>query len=172
MVDMTATGWDPAGAVNIVRRHRPWGPNGERQNVIQLNFTATNFGDGAHVYPSAGIPAPGPSTCGLREYISYMIPFGPFMLAGGAGAPSVPVHMLPWGVMVPTGGVSGAVAPRNSPLIRVFTVRTGTDATGGAGAEPLLGGIVKLREFTTAVVVSDIAVTGLTYTAFAMVVGK
>ena len=171
MADMTATGWDAAGAVNVIQRMRPWGPQGGRQALVQLNFTATNFLDGAHVYPSNGIPAPSPSTMGFPNRLHYIIPTSPFFAAGGAGTPTVPVRIMPWGFVVPTGGVSGTT-PRNAGFIRIFGVRTATDFSVSAHtAEPVLNGTVQLRELTTAVAASDIGVTGITYTAYGLAYG-
>lgn len=167
MADMTATGWDASGAIVILKQSRPWGANQERENLVQLNFRATNFGDGAAVYPSAGIPAPAATTAGFREHISYIIPFGPFARSGGGGAGvTIAGQAYAWSAVVPTGGVSGTT-PRNAPLIRLFGVANPT-ALGGADQV-----FLALKECPTTRAASDIVPTGaIDLTAYALFVGK
>ena len=108
MAVMTASGWEAAGVVVVLRTWRPWGPQGGRQAMVQLNLAATNFGNGAELYPTDGVPPPNPSLVGFRDHISYIIPISPFLPAAGPGAgPSLPQTAVAWGCVPPTFGASG-----------------------------------------------------------------
>lgn len=135
MVAMTASGWEAAGAVNILQTFRPAGPGMQRRALVQLVLSATNFGNGAHLYPSGnGIPLPAPTLVGFREYISYVIPLGPFAAVG------LNTRHISWGAVPPSGGASGSATPAGSPLMRV---------AGLMGATPSGGPTYQLEAVTT-----------------------
>lgn len=159
MVDMTASGWEcPSGnagaAVQILDKWRPWGPGGRRMALVQLNLTATNFGNGAHVYPGEGIPAPAPSLVGFRECVDYIIPLGPFVGATAIG------RSLVWGSTPPTYGVSGG------------TVSTGNRirVQGLGGATPSGGPTYQLEAVST-LAATDLFTTNV-YQTNAIFVGR
>lgn len=166
MVDMTASGWYPSN-VQVLRSWRPWGPRGQRQNLVELQLNATNFNGGAACYPTNGIPAPGPTLVGLRESIEYIIPISAFQRVSGAGQPSLPARALQWGCQPPTYGVSGGTVT-NPVKIRVYGVRIATGATGGAGAEATY---ISPAEFVTLYTASTIFSTDA-LKAYGIFVGK
>lgn len=133
MVDMTVSGWYPSN-VQVLRSWRPWGPQGLRHALVELQMLATNFAAGAACYPTDGIPAPGPTLVGMRESIEYIIPISPFTRVSGSGQPSLPARSIPWGCQPPTYGVSGGTVS-NPVRIRVFGNRFSTAVSAGAGAE-------------------------------------
>lgn len=140
MVDMTATGWDApdatggfGAAVRVLNTWRPYGPGSRRVALVQLTLAATNFGNGAGVYPGEGVPAPSPSTVGFRNNIDYIIPLSPFSLVTGAG------RILSWGCVPQTYAASGAVT---GPRLR-FTGLNG--ATPSAGATYQLEAVSSLQ---------------------------
>lgn len=155
MPAMTATGWDAAGAITILKTYRPYGPQQQRQALVQLVLTATNFGNGAHFYPSSpGIPLPSPTRVGFRESIDYVIPLGALV-----GATGISRYVM-WGCQPPTGGVSGTT-PGLTPGMRV---------AGLVGATPS-GGPTYILEAVTTLAASTLFTTNALQT-FALFVGR
>ena len=152
VADITASGWaagsatDGSGAaVQVLRTWRPWGPQGGRHALVQLNFAASNFGDASGGYPTNGIPAPNPSLVGFRDHISYIIPVSPFFRKKGPGVLTGPVI---WGCVPPTYGASTGTAQVNTCFIRVMSPFT---VTGSASDVQL-----KMQEAASSVVVSTL----------------
>lgn len=101
MADMSASGWYPSN-VQVIRSWKQWGVGNLRQSLVQLTMEATQFGGGAQLVPLEGIPAPLPSTVGLRQAIEYIIPVSPFYHTTQAAG-----RFLTWGCVPPTYGASG-----------------------------------------------------------------
>lgn len=164
---MTASGWYPSD-VTVLRSWRPWGPEGQRQNLVQLQLEATNFGGGADTYPTDGIPAPDPSVVGFRENISYIIPVSPFFAKAGPGAgPSLNGGAMVWGCFPPTFGASGA-GTNNACKLRFAAIRLATTVSGGPGAEAT---DIRQREFVTLYTASTMFSTDA-LVAYGIFVGK
>lgn len=173
MADMTATGWDPAGAVVVLDSQRLMGTRTGRRALVQMNMRASWFGTGAVRYPSAGVPCPSPSTVGFRGNISYIIPLGPFTAAAGCG-PSVAsasggaqgnlgAKTIPWGVVPPSTGTG-------DPVLRFLAGPPLTTAGAGANSTLITGCFT--QEFTTDMAVTTFLTTGAagTLTAYAIFV--
>lgn len=180
MADMTASGWEPAGAVVILQKSRANGARVGRRALVQLNMRASWFGTGAVNFPSDGVPAPAPSLVGFRKAISYIIPLGPFVGAAGVGPSVVSVSdasalaagglgrkVLPWGCVVPSAGT--AEHDNGSPYLRFLGGPP--VATAAGGASPSLGNAGSFtRGLTTEIAVTTVIVTGITLTAYAIFV--
>lgn len=132
MADMTASGWYPSN-VQVLKTWRPWGPQSERHVLVKMLAHATNFGNGAHLVPREGVPAPFPSTVGFRENIEYIIPVSPFTVVSG---PAAGDPYLIWGCTPPTGGASGgtvSTGARLNFLCPVFSIRVSGEVSAANG---------------------------------------
>lgn len=153
MADMTASGWYPSN-VQVVREFRQWGAGNLNGSLVQLTMEATQFGGGAQVYPGSGIPAPFPSTVGLRQAIEYIIPVSPFRHVTRAG------RVLSWGCLPPTYGASGGTVSTGCAI-----VMQGLD-----GASPS-GGPTYLLEAVSTLAASTLFTTD-TMRAYGIFVGR
>lgn len=169
MAVMTATGWDPARAITIIKRTRRFGARVSKRVLIQMEFNPTNFGDGAQTYPSNGMPCPSPSTVGLNS-IYYIIPISPFVRTAGNGPTTFTSRAFPWGCAVPTWGTSGAAAQTITPVMRLICGPA--VVTGPSGANALMQARSLCNELTTDTAASDICPTAAALMAFGMVVGR
>ena len=157
MADMTASGWYPSN-VKVIRSWRPMGPNSLRHTLVKFVAEATNFGGGAQLYPGEGIPAPAASTVGFRESVEYIIPVAAFV--GATGATN---RYINWSCVPPTYGVSGGTVSTGCRL-KLESYRVSGSASAAAGANNL--------EAVSSFAASDIWVTGLSYKAYGIFVGK
>lgn len=168
MAAMTATGWDAAGSVNIIKQQRRCGPGGGHRALVQLVFNPTNFGDGADTYPSNGVPCPSPSNFGM-SVLSYLIPMSQLMRTAN-GPTTFTSRCFPWSCVPPTWGTSGAAAQTISPVMRLICGPA--VVTGPSGANPVMNHRSLCNELTTDTAASDICPTAATLVAYAIAVGR
>lgn len=158
MADMTASGWYPSN-VEVLRSWRPWGPQSLRHALVEMRAHATSFGNGAHLVPREGVPAPLPSTVGFRESIEYIIPVQPFVVASGAAAGD---RFLQWGCAPPTYGASGgtvSTGPRLMFLNPVFSLRVSGEVSAANGVT--FAGASWHQQAVSALAASDLFTTSL-----------
>lgn len=161
MVDITATGWQ-ASALTVLQSFAGAGARTGRENLVQIKFYPDDH-TGARVYPSNGIPAPGPSLVGLRE-IDYIIPLSPlFSLRGPVTTYGVSDRKcFMWGVYHPSKSASGVTSLSGGYTFRVVggvPLASGTGDPTWAGANPSFGLRAMLRELTTNIAASQLAPT-------------
>lgn len=168
MANITASGWQ-ASALTVLRSSAGAGSRTGRENLVKIQFFSDDHGAG--LYPSNGIPAPGPSLVGLRK-IDYVIPISP-LFSNRSPVTTYGVSdrkCFMWGVYIPSQGVSGATSAAGGLSMRLvggIPLASGTGDPTWAGAAPSFADRAYLRELTTDISASQLAPT----TAAAHLVG-